>query len=170
MPPRRWGARAGRSVRRACLRCSFARASESVNDKVIPPREPSAKVALPARAKSGASLGDDDGNPGKFLARLFETEALRSHVVANNYPEKVPSSDAEWEAFIRQTANISNHSVGTCRMGGAGAVVDPTLAVYGITGLRAVDASVMPVVVSGNTDAAVIMIAEWASEMIGADG
>ena len=103
---------------------------------------------------------------GKLLARLFETGPLRRHVVGNNYPAEIPSTDAEWEAQVRQSANIGYHPVGTCRMGGDDSVVDPTLAVRGIGGLHVVDASVMPVIVSGNTNAATIMVAERAAGLL----
>ncbi len=103
---------------------------------------------------------------GKLIARLFDTPPLSDHVVGANYPVKVPSDDAAWEAHVRQSANIGYHPVGTCRMGGEDAVVDRTLRVRGIGGLRVVDASVMPVIVSGNTNAATIMIAERAAEFI----
>lgn len=103
---------------------------------------------------------------GKLITRLFDTEPLRGHVVGSNYPSVLPSDDAQWEAHVRQTANIGYHPVGTCRMGGEGSVVDPTLRVRNIRGLRVVDASVMPSSVSGNTNAATIMIAEKAADVI----
>ena len=76
-------------------------------------------------------------------------------------------SDDELDQYVRNTANSIYHAVGTCRMGtGPMAVVDPQLRVHGITGLRVVDASVMPDVVSANTNAAVMMIAERAADLI----
>lgn len=106
---------------------------------------------------------------GKLLVRLFATAPLSRHVVGANYPQDIPADDEAWEAFVRQTANIGYHPVGTCRMGGEDAVTDPHLMVRGIEGLRVVDASVMPVIVSGNTNAATIMIAERAADFIQSD-
>jgi choline dehydrogenase len=86
-------------------------------------------------------------------------------------PELMPGaavrSDEEINTFIRQSAETIYHPVGTAKMGtGEDAVVDPRLRVHGIEGLRVVDASVMPTLISGNTNAPTIMIAEKAADMI----
>ena len=76
-------------------------------------------------------------------------------------------SDLEIEQFIRDHADTIYHPVGTCRMGhGDLDVVDSQLRVHGMSGLRVVDASIMPRVVGGNTNAPVMMIAEKAADMI----
>ena len=84
-------------------------------------------------------------------------------------PGEAIQSDADLDAWIRETSETIYHPVGTCRMGAAGdelAVVDETLCVHGLKGLRVVDASVMPTLVGGNTNGPTIMIAEKAADMI----
>ncbi len=82
-------------------------------------------------------------------------------------PERPLRSDAEWAECIRHKAETNYHPVGTCKMGvDELAVVDPTLRVRGLEGLRVVDASVMPAIPSGNTNAPTMMLAERAAELI----
>jgi choline dehydrogenase len=79
-------------------------------------------------------------------------------------------SAAEVRDYVRRTAVSYHHQVGTCRMGvDAGAVVDPRLRVRGVDGLRVADASVMPAVISGNTNAPTLMIGERAADFVVAD-
>lgn len=83
------------------------------------------------------------------------------------YPASEQPSDEELIAFIRAKAETVYHPVGTCRMGSDdGAVVDPELRVRGVEGLRVIDASVMPSLPGGNTNAPTIMIAERAADLI----
>jgi choline dehydrogenase-like flavoprotein len=82
-------------------------------------------------------------------------------------PGEAVKSDAEIDAFIRRTAITAHHPCGTCAMGiGPDTVTDPELRVRGVEGLRVVDASVMPDLVSAHINACVLMIAERASDLI----
>ena len=105
---------------------------------------------------------------GRFLESIYAAPPLAQHVVANNAPETRPESDEDWRDYIRATAGIGYHPVGTCAMGDKG-VVDANLRVKEISGLRVVDASVMPIILSANTNAAVIAIAERAADLIKAE-
>jgi choline dehydrogenase len=105
---------------------------------------------------------------GVQLARRIYATAPQSALVEREIsPGPLIQSDTDLNAYIRARAGVTQHPVGTCTMGvGADAVLDPQLRVRGITGLRVVDASVMPTVPGGNTNAAVIMIAEKAADLI----
>jgi len=81
--------------------------------------------------------------------------------------EPAPGTETDLPTFIRQKAETLYHPVGTCRMGvDEGAVVDPALRVRGLAGLRVVDASVMPTLIRGHTNAPTIMIAERAADLL----
>jgi choline dehydrogenase-like flavoprotein len=105
---------------------------------------------------------------GIRLAReIIEGPALDPYRGEELVPGEAARSDEELLAYARALGDTSYHPVGTCRMGEDGlAVVDPRLRVRGLTGLRVVDASVMPTMVSGNTNAATLMIAEKGAAMI----
>ncbi|MEH7827390.1 GMC family oxidoreductase [Gemmobacter denitrificans] len=94
---------------------------------------------------------------------ILQAPALRRYDAGALDGHHPGMSDADWESFIRARADTIYHPVGTCAMG---AVVDPELRVRGIEGLRVVDASVMPTIVGGNTNAPTIMIAEKAADLI----
>jgi len=103
----------------------------------------------------------------KAMRRVLAQPALAAHGARELSASAGAQSDAEIEAFIRGHADTIYHPVGTCRMGnGPLDVVDAELRVHGIECLRVVDASVMPQIVSGNTNAPTIMIAEKAADMI----
>jgi len=105
----------------------------------------------------------------KLLREVLAQKALDPYRGAEIFPGPEIRSDEEIDAWVRRAVETCYHPVGTCRMGPAteaGAVVDDRLRVHGLDGLRVVDASVMPAIVSGNTNAPTIMIAEKASDMI----
>lgn len=107
----------------------------------------------------------------KIAREIVGRQALDAYRAYEMAPGPGCVSDDDWLSFARDNGQTIYHACGTCRMGqGPGAVVDPQLRVRGIAGLRVADASVMPAVVSGNTQAAVLMIAEKAADLIRRDG
>ncbi len=119
-------------------------------------------------------LTDPDGFDLKMMVEcarisleIFAQPAFDAYRGALIHPAQQPRSDADLVAFVRAQAQTVYHPVGTCRMGDdPDSVVDAQLRVRGVDGLRVVDASVMPTLPSGNTNAPTIMIAERAADLI----
>jgi choline dehydrogenase-like flavoprotein len=104
----------------------------------------------------------------KKLRAIMQSPALKAYRGKEIYTADI-QTDVQWETYIRQRADTIYHPVGTCKMGATHelmAVVDPQLRVKGVVGLRVVDASVMPMLVSGNTNAATVMLAEKAADFL----
>jgi choline dehydrogenase len=105
----------------------------------------------------------------QLLREILSQKALDPYRGAELFPGPDVRSKDQIDAWVRQAIETCYHPVGTCKMGSASdqtSVVDDELRVHGIDGLRVVDASVMPSIVSGNTNAPTIMIAEKASDLI----
>jgi choline dehydrogenase len=103
----------------------------------------------------------------KIARRIMENAAMDRYRAHEMNPGPGVQTDAEWLEFARNNGQTTYHVIGTCKMGSDPmAVVDDQLRVHGVAGLRVVDASIMPTMVSGNTNAAVIMIAEKGADMI----
>ncbi|WP_411288206.1 choline dehydrogenase [Phenylobacterium sp.] len=105
----------------------------------------------------------------KMMRDVAAQNAFDAYRTSEHAPGAEVKTDAQIDAWIRQTAETIYHPVGTCRMGAAGdpmAVVDGELKVQGLAGLRVIDASVMPTLVGGNTNAPTIMIAEKIADAI----
>jgi choline dehydrogenase-like flavoprotein len=103
----------------------------------------------------------------RISREILSQSAMGRYVRKEHFPGSNVSKQADLEAYARQYGRTSYHPVGTCRMGGdARSVVDPQLRVRGVEGLRICDSSIMPRVVSSNTNAAAIMIGEKASATI----
>ena len=106
----------------------------------------------------------------KVARKIAEADSLKKHILDEYVPGKSFVSDEELLEAAKNNSQSIYHPVGTCKMGhDENSVVDEQLKVHGISGLRVVDASIMPELVSGNTNAPTMMIAEKAAEMILSD-
>jgi len=105
----------------------------------------------------------------KLTRKIMDAPALAGIRSSEVYTAGIDSDD-EIREELKNRSDTIYHPVGTCKMGiDAMAVVDPALRVHGLAGLRVVDASIMPTLIGGNTNAPVMMIGEKAAEMIRAD-
>ena len=103
----------------------------------------------------------------KILRKVLAAPALKSYCAGEVYPGSNVTSDEDLLEFCRQTGSTAYHPTSTCQMrNDPHAMVGQRLRLRGIEGLRVVDASIMPDLMSGNTDSPTIMIAEKASDMI----
>ena len=104
----------------------------------------------------------------QLMRRFAATKALGAIIRSETKPGKRAQSDAEFAAYVRESAYSIFHPSGTCRMGpdAAGAVVDPQLRVHGISGLRVIDASIFPGIPSANTNAPTMMVAEMGAGFV----
>ncbi len=103
----------------------------------------------------------------KLIRRIFAQPPFAKYRAEEMAPGKQVNDDAEIAEYIRATSYTVHHPGGTCRMGSdPGAVVDPSLRVNGLAGLRVADGSVFPSVVGGNTNAAALMVGERAADFI----
>ena len=107
----------------------------------------------------------------KIARAIFQTPTMKRYVSSEFWPGDDVQTDEGWLDHVRRNGSTTFHQVATCMMGDhPTAVVDTELRVHGLKGLRVVDASIMPTVISGNTNAATIMIAEKAADLIRANG
>jgi len=103
----------------------------------------------------------------KKVREILQSSPFAPYRGPEYLPGETVQTDEEWSAYIRERAETLYHPVGTCKMGNDEmAVVDEQLRVRGIEGLRVVDASIMPTITTGNTNAPTIMIAEKAADII----
>ena len=129
--------------------------------------DPSAAPVIDPKLLSEEGETDSLVRALKIARKVFSSEAFAKYGGVEVAPGLDTASDAAFDSYIRETGYTVHHPVGTCRMGSDdAAVVDPQLRFNGIAGLRVADASVMPSVIGGNTNAPCVMIAERAADFI----
>ncbi len=134
---------------------------ESVGSIHIQSADPRVQPAIRPNLLSAQVDRDSLIGGMRVARRIVQQPAMQHYVESELSPGEQVQSDEEWLDFARHNGQTIYHPIGTCRMGAdAAAVTDPRLRVRGVQGLRVIDASVMPRMVSGNTQAAVMMVAE----------
>ena len=148
----------------AAINISYPRSRGSIRLRSADPEAPP--------VISHALLADDDDMDRlikgcRRIREILNGRAFAPYRIGERLPGPEVQSDAEWRDYLRQTAFLGYHPSGTCKMGNDGlAVTRPDLTVHGIDGLRVADASVIPSLTSGNTNATVMMIGERAADFI----
>jgi len=139
---------------------------------MIKSADPTAPPSIRPNAYSTQPDVDEMLAAVKFLRTLAATPSLSAVIERELTPGPDCRSDDELIADFRKRSGTVYHPVGTCRMGpdAASSVVDPRLRVHGLSGLRVIDASIMPNIVAGNTNAAAMMIGAKGAALVLADG
>lgn len=167
-PPRRPGQYASTLDRRPGLTaagCMLDCTSESRVDIVS--RDPSQPPAIKANWLSTQHDCDAAVRMMKVLRSFLSQAPLAPYVGAGRVPDEKLTTDDQLFEYAKRVGRTNNHAVGTCRMGPPGSgVVDHRLRVHGTTGLRVADCSVMPTLVSGNTNAPAMALAWRAADLI----
>jgi choline dehydrogenase len=133
----------------------------------IKSNDPSVAPAIQPRYLSARNDCDSTVAGMKLMRRVMNQPAMRKYIAEERAPGPHCQSDADLLTFARDTGTTVYHPTSTCRMGSdPAAVVDERLRVRGFERLRVVDASIMPTLVSGNTNAAVVMIGEKGADMV----
>ena len=144
----------------------FARGSVHINSA-----DASAAPTIDPRYLSNAFDLEATKQAAKYLRKMGTTSPFKELWVKEYDPGFSTQTDEQWEAYVRQNVSTFYHPLGTCAMlpKKDGGVVDPGLKVYGVSNLRVVDASVIPIMISANIQTAVYGIAERAAEIIAAE-
>ncbi len=133
----------------------------------IKSRDPGVSPAIQPRYLSAAKDRETLIAGFNRLREVMSKPVMRRYIAEERMPGRSCVSDADLLAYARESGTTVYHPTSTCRMGSdPAAVVDERLRVRGIARLRVIDASIMPTVVSGNTNAAAVMIGEKGSDMI----
>ncbi len=143
---------------------------ESRGSVTLKSADPTAKVNIDPNYLAAPEDMEALVNGFELTRRFAQTAPMKDYIVREAYPGPDAVADrAQIEEHIRRSCRTVYHPVGTCRMGpdsDAAAVVDPQLRVRGVTGLRVADASIMPRIVGGNTNAPCIMIGERCADLL----
>jgi len=144
--------------------------SESTGNIHIAGNDPGVQPAINFNFLSSPQDADITLSGIRMTRTIMNAPAMQPLQIEEIFPDPGLLGDNELIAWVKQTAETTYHPVGTCKMGtDPMAVVDARLRVHGITGLRVADASIMPTLTSGNTNAPSIMIGEKAADMVLAD-